>query len=73
MLSSEWRAAGATVITRQRVLLASTPAWVTFVSVGDFSTRYFSSWYAILRRQKAHDNEIPLSPLPIAQKDREID
>ena len=53
--------------------LASTLTWVTFVSVGEFSTRYFLHCYAILRTQKGHDNEIPFFPLPIAQKDRETD
>jgi hypothetical protein len=66
---NEWRNIAITLID----YLASTLIWVTFVSVGDFSTRYFSSCYAILRTQRVHDNEIPLSPLPMAQKDGEID
>ena len=41
--------------------------------MGDFSTRYFSSGYVILRTQKVHDNEVPFPPLPIAQKAVEID
>ncbi len=38
-----------------------------------FSTRYSSGCCAILPAQKAHDNEIPLPPLSVAQKDCKID